>query len=395
MNEKRTMSYDLIAGILFVAVALHSLMGLKLVNAGFFPTVFYIQNIIVSLLSAASFIVLSVSMFTKRRDVLPCVGFGVLALAQIISLIFYDSAGFSFLLGILGYIAVLLVSLALLTEYLPMLKENSKKFWYMPAVLIAARTVVQVLYMLVNFAFFRAFTSLFWGVIEAGAFFLACAWCVCPDGIPNTFDAKTFGGAFNADEDGTEPSAPNFTAYEQNCVLPMAAYCSLVKHVLLLIFTFGIWYLIWIYKMTGFLNAVKDEEPRNPTTKLLLCMFVPFYSIYWIYKSAQRIDKLSGKSGASSDFSTICLVLAIFVSIIPPILMQDKVNGIVMGKTQNMYTAQNSQTSDNYSQNEQNAASVNNSVNIPNELKEYKALLDEGVITQEEFDAKKKQLLGL
>ncbi len=27
MNEKRTMSYDLIAGILFVAVALHSLMG--------------------------------------------------------------------------------------------------------------------------------------------------------------------------------------------------------------------------------------------------------------------------------------------------------------------------------------------------------------------------------
>ena len=108
------------------------------------------------------------------------------------------------MLGILGYIAALLVSLALLTEYLPTLKENSKKFWYIPAVLIAARTVVQVLYMLVNFAFFRAFTSLFWGVIEAGAFFLACAWCVCPDGIPNTFDAKTFGGAFNADEDVVE-----------------------------------------------------------------------------------------------------------------------------------------------------------------------------------------------
>ena len=86
-------------------------------------------------------------------------GFGVLALAQIISLIFYDSAGFSFLLGILGYIAALLVSLALLTEYLPTLKENSKKFWYIPAVLIAARTVVQVLYMLVNFAFFTVLGS--------------------------------------------------------------------------------------------------------------------------------------------------------------------------------------------------------------------------------------------
>lgn len=29
------------------------------------------------------------------------------------------------------------------------------------------------------------------------------------------------------------------------------------------------------------------------------------------------------------------------------------------------------------------------------ELKQYKELLDSGVITQEEFDAKKKQLLGL
>ena len=29
------------------------------------------------------------------------------------------------------------------------------------------------------------------------------------------------------------------------------------------------------------------------------------------------------------------------------------------------------------------------------ELKKYKDLLDSGVITQEEFDAKKKQLLGL
>ncbi|MBO5652993.1 MAG: SHOCT domain-containing protein, partial [Clostridia bacterium] len=29
------------------------------------------------------------------------------------------------------------------------------------------------------------------------------------------------------------------------------------------------------------------------------------------------------------------------------------------------------------------------------ELKKYKDLLDAGIITQEEFDAKKKQLLGL
>lgn len=32
---------------------------------------------------------------------------------------------------------------------------------------------------------------------------------------------------------------------------------------------------------------------------------------------------------------------------------------------------------------------------IPNELKQYKELLDGGVITQEEFDEKKRRLLGL
>ena len=41
----------------------------------------------------------------------------------------------------------------------------------------------------------------------------------------------------------------------------------------------------------------------------------------------------------------------------------------------------------------------NASINVPqsnaDELKKYKDLLDQGIITQEEFDAKKKQLLGL
>lgn len=37
----------------------------------------------------------------------------------------------------------------------------------------------------------------------------------------------------------------------------------------------------------------------------------------------------------------------------------------------------------------------NSMMDTPDELKKYKELLDSGVITQEEFDAKKKQLLGM
>ena len=53
-------------------------------------------------------------------------------------------------------------------------------------------------------------------------------------------------------------------------------YCGMAKHILLLLFTFGIWYYIWIYRMTGYTNAAENEEYRNPTKKLLLCLFIPF-----------------------------------------------------------------------------------------------------------------------
>ena len=42
----------------------------------------------------------------------------------------------------------------------------------------------------------------------------------------------------------------------------------LAKHVLLLLFTFGIWYYIWIYRMTGYTNAAENEEYRDPTKKI-------------------------------------------------------------------------------------------------------------------------------
>ncbi len=108
---------------------------------------------------------------------------------------------------------------------------------------------------------------------------------------------------------------------------------GLFSHVLLMLFTGGIWNLVWIYRVTRYLNCVEEEEMRNPATKLLLCMFVPFYQIYWVYKSAQRIDKLAKANGVTSELATVCLILEIFVPIIPPILMQDKINKIINTKT--------------------------------------------------------------
>ena len=151
-------------------------------------------------------------------------------------------------------------------------------------------------------------------------------------------------------------------------------YVSLGKHICLLIFTFGIWQMIWIYKQTKFTNIASGEEERNPATKLLLYLFIPFYSIYWTYKTAQRIDSIGRERGVHSDLGTVCLILAIFVPIVPPILMQDKVNQIITGQV----TAPKQKENDTIES-----------------IEKYKDLLDAGIITQEEFDAKKKQLLGL
>lgn len=112
-----------------------------------------------------------------------------------------------------------------------------------------------------------------------------------------------------------------------------SAHMGLFAHVLLLLFTGGIWHLVWIYRTTRYLNCVPGESYRNPAAKLLLCMFVPFYSIYWVYKSAQRIDKLAATVGVISDLAVVCLILEIFVPLIPPILMQDKINRIVAVNT--------------------------------------------------------------
>ncbi len=160
-------------------------------------------------------------------------------------------------------------------------------------------------------------------------------------------------------------------------VIDREAYCELFKHTLLLMITFGIWNFIWIYRMTKHLNCVKDEEYRNPTKKLLLCMFVPFYSVYWLYKSAQRVDKLTAQQGISGSISTLCLISALFIGVVPTILIQDRVNTITTGKVQ---TAEKSVSASFYANVEA--------------IEKLAKLHHQGILTDEEFQQKKTDLLA-
>lgn len=115
-------------------------------------------------------------------------------------------------------------------------------------------------------------------------------------------------------------------------------------------------------------------------------MFVPFYMVYWYYKHGEKIDKLNAVTGNKTDYTSLCLILGIFIPIVASILMQDNINKLCYVKTAVINT--NSEpTSSNITANDEKS--------ITEALKEYKALLDADIITQEEFDTKKKQLLNL
>lgn len=85
---------------------------------------------------------------------------------------------------------------------------------------------------------------------------------------------------------------------------------SIGLHFFLTIITLGIWNYIGIFKLTRYLSSMNKEYYRDPITKLLLFMFIPFYGFYYYYKSGVIVDKLNripkGKSG------TLLCILSIF-----------------------------------------------------------------------------------
>ena len=426
MNEAKNRQAGQFAGIAYIVLGVLSLLSL-LTNLDIFRYIW-----LWTLVEIASYAYLAVMMLLKRRDALVSIGYGLMTLLYLRNL-FVTYGAVNKLMALLLVLASAAMALVCLTEYIPSLKESVKKYWFAPAGCVVVTLIPTFLSALFNwifngFPFFRyfvvtVFSSIITSGLMAAGMFFAAAWMTQPDKLSFSGSSsqpqyqqnpyQTVGQGPRASAAGASYAAPaggyaaGAGAQQGGGMLPASAYCGLVKHILLLLFTFGIWYLIWIYRTTDNLNCLDDEPPRNPATKLLLCMFVPFYSIYWVYKSAQRIDRLSAMAGQSSDSATLYLILAILIGIVPPILMQDKINslaapqGMPHAAQGGTYTAPQ-QPQPRVQQTPPQAAPYTtpqrpqaSAADVVEELKKYKELLDMGAITQEEYDAKKKQLLGL
>lgn len=302
-ETQKVKSYNIIAGVLFGILSLWSLIHVHS---------FY------TILELLGYVGITIALFIKKKQVIT-VSAAVLVISELIKFILYIRANIYFLDTLVDIFPFLITFI--ITGLISMDKVHFKKIWFVPAICIGIDVLLGFIDLLkdifsfnTHFLAFSFLNNLVFPLLTFFAFLLANMWMAYTNGIPKKVNTVT-----NAD--GTITN-----------VVVNEGYCSLVKHVLLLLFTFGIWQLIWIYKTTAYLNCVEDEEYRNPTTKLLLCMFVPFYSIFWIYKSAQRIDKLAKTKNIQSDLSTLCLILAIFIPIIAYILMQDKINAVATAK---------------------------------------------------------------
>ena len=123
-------------------------------------------------------------------------------------------------------------------------------------------------------------------------------------------------------------SALIFTAF---AIVPVkfTEYNSIAKHIFFSIITFGIWQLIWIFNVTKNLCNVPSAEKRKPWAALLLCIFLPFYLVYWLYKTAEAVEAYGNENGKQFKIGTRCLVLAFFCPLFSTVIIQDKINQIV------------------------------------------------------------------
>ena len=266
-----------------------------------------------AVLEILAFLAVAVALFSRDRGQLASFAFGFLALVMLVMFIrgffvhaysvgvyhysYYSDSGWEYEFSFLLFLAALArlgayLLLALLAFNNFMQNDRSlNRFWYLPALLMGVCFILTLLASIGNGLEL---------ILAANLAVLATPILI----TPFLFSALWI--------TGQEPEG----------------YYSVARHLALTIFTFGLWYVVWVWHTTRHLNKVDNFEKRGPTAALLLCLFLPFYSVYWNYASAQRTDRLAKQNGVESKLDVLCLVLGLVIGFLPSILMQEKFNRI-------------------------------------------------------------------
>lgn len=158
------------------------------------------------------------------------------------------------------------------------------------------------------------------------------------------------------------------------------------------IITFGIYGIFWLYLIIKNIKILNKEQPEA-IGELLLNMFIPFYSIYWVYTRGKKMFFAAKNRGLNIvDNSVIYLILSLFgLSIVVYCLMQNDFNSI--DKT-TLYQNAGSVSSENQVRTVQITQVANNKTESFESLQKLHLLKEQGIITSEEYENKKSEILS-
>ncbi|MCR5575626.1 MAG: DUF4234 domain-containing protein [Oscillospiraceae bacterium] len=212
------------------------------------------------------------------------------------------------LLMLFGQLGVAALGGLLYAKQFPALGDTLRKYWYVPALAFAVCFVYSLLLGFalnvvgnrhwIGFSEYAGLRTLLW----AGLAFCLGWRAAGHDALPSR----------SAPADAETPA-------------PAVKYCSAAKLLFLTLITLGIWMLVWIWRTTATLAPYEDRHPRKPWLETLCCLLLPFYVVYWLYKSAQ-LAALAADGEEDRRFSTLCLILAALLTPIAMLLVQDKLN---------------------------------------------------------------------
>lgn len=106
-------------------------------------------------------------------------------------------------------------------------------------------------------------------------------------------------------------------------------YNHVAKHIFLTIITLGVWQLIWIYNVTKNLNGKTSAKERKPVAQLLLCVFLPFYFVYWLCTTIICVENYGKEYNVKFRLSSLSLILSFICPIVSTAFIQDNINQII------------------------------------------------------------------
>lgn len=182
--------------------------------------------------------------------------------------------------------------------------------------------------------------------------------------------------------------------FNQEEINPELKTCKgIAISIVLTLITCGIYAFVWIYSIMKKIKLLNNDY-SSCIGEFLCFIFVPFYSLYWFYTRAEKLSVGAGKYGITmQNNGTMYILLQIFaLALVNICLMQNDLNTlakIFSGTTTNYNTTQVMQANNIVRE-------PNNEVkedDVMSQIRELAKMHKEGIITDEEFNLKKEELL--